>query len=234
MDEISLTSDTMKYDLEAGRFYADGNVTIKGRDITIIATHATGHMSSKVFNLSGNVTVNGTWNGDNVKLSMMSATAEFSAQPVYTLESGVSGSLGKINIDCDYLQMVGDNITAKNVHKLQDQKTGVVFSAENIKGKIDKGELVESEANGNIVIKGAPGKRGGNVEIRGRKALYSLGRGTVVVSGGVSATQNKRTLNTDNLVYIPATNRIEAIKDSNRPRITVNIDDEKAPSSPPN
>ena len=232
INEMSFTSDTMQYDLAAGRFYAEGNVTIKGRDIVIIATKANGNVGSRTFNLSGNITINGTWNGDNVKLSAMSATAEFSEQPIYTLESGINGSLGKITIDCDYLQMIGDRISAKNVRKLQDQKAGITFSAANIKGIINNGELTQAEADNNIVIKGKPDKRGGVVELKGNKAIYSIDRGTVVMSGGVSATQNRRTLNAESLVYIPSTNRIEA--SGQRTRITVNIDDENLPSPPQN
>jgi lipopolysaccharide assembly outer membrane protein LptD (OstA) len=229
IDEISLTADTMQYDIEAGRFYAEGNVTIKGGGITIIATHAIGRINSKTFNLSGNITIDGTWNGDDVKLSAISATAEIGGQSVYTLESGISGTVGKLAVDCDYLQIAGDNIIAKNVRKLQDQKAGITFSADDIKGKTDKGELTQAEAEGSIVIKGAPGKAGGVVELKGKKAVYSVARGTIVVSGGVSAVQNKRTLRADSVTYIPATNRIEAI---GKPVITIDIDEENlsAPS----
>jgi len=231
-DEISLTSDTMQYDIEAGLFYAEGDVTIKARDIVIMATLASGHMNSRTFNLSGNITINGTWNGDNVNLAAVSATVEIGDRPVYTLESGISGTFGKIAIDCDYLQMVGNDITAKNVRKFQDQNAGITFSAENIKGKIENGELLQAEAEGRIVIKGTPGKSGDIVELKGKKAIYSIDRGTIVVSGGVSATQNKRTLYADSLVYFPVTNRIEAI---GKPRITVNVDDENLSSlSSPN
>jgi lipopolysaccharide export system protein LptA len=234
-DKVSFSSDTMQYDFQAGRFYAEGNVTIKGRDITIVATMANGDINSKAFNLSGNITIDGTWNGDNIRLSAMSATAEISEKPTYTLESGIYGSLGKLAIDCDYLKIVGDDLLAKKVHKLQDQKTGVTFSAENVKGKIDNGELTQAEAEGNIIIKGSPNKSGGVVELKGRKAIYSVERGTIVVTGGVIAKQNKRTLTADSIVFIPAINRIEAVgTQGGRPRITVDIDDEKLPISPPN
>jgi len=231
-DQVSFSSNTMQYDIGAGRFYAEGDVTIKGRGIVIIATQANWQVNSKIFNLTGNITINGTWNGDNVKLSATSATAEFSENPVYILESGISGSLGKIAIDCEYLQMIGENIVAKTVHKLQDQKAGITFSATNINGKIDKGELTQAEAEGNIVIRGTPSKSSGIIELKGKKALYSTERGTVVVSGGVSATQNKRNLKADTIVFFPATNRIEALGNP-RSQITLNIDDEKLQSPPP-
>ena len=235
VDKVSFTSDKMQYDFKAGRFYAEGNVTIKGNDITIVATQANGDANNKSFNLSGNITINGIWNSDDVKLSAMSATAEFSVPVVYTLENGISGSLGKIAVDCEFLRMVGDDILAKRVHKLQDLKTGVTFSADNITGKMDSGELAQATAEGNIVIKGAPNKSGGVVELKGKKAVYSLERGTIVVSGGVSAKQNKRTFSAESIIFIPATNRIEAQgKPGERPRITVDIDDEKLPTSSAN
>jgi len=231
-DEVSFTSNKMQYDISAGRFNAEGDVTIKGRGMEIIATEAYWQVNSRVFNLSGNVTINGIWNGDNVKLSASSATAELSANPIYTLESGISGSMGKISIDCEYLQMIGEKIAAKSVHRLHDQKAGFTFSAANINGRINNGELVQAEADGNIVIKGSPGKSSGVVELRGRKALYSIERGTIIVSGGVTAIQNKRTLTAETIVFFPATNRIEA-RGNPRTQITINIDDERLPSPPP-
>ncbi|MCL2767850.1 MAG: hypothetical protein FWE49_03900 [Synergistaceae bacterium] len=229
-DEISFTSDTMQYDMEARRFYAEGNVTIKGRGMVIVSTHAIGHIDNNVFNLTGNVAISGIWNGDNVQLAAMSATAEIGAQSVYTFESGISGTLGNVSIDCEFLQIKGDNITARNVRKLQDQKAGITFSAANVNGRINNGNLTEAEAEGSIIIKGSPGKGNDIVELRGKKALYSIDRGTIVVSGGVSATQNKRTLNADSIVYFPDSNRIEAIGNS---RITVNINDDILPSPSP-
>lgn len=229
VDEVSFSSDTMQYDFEAGRFFAEGNVTIKGRGITIIATQANGDIKSKTFNLTGNIAISGIWNGDNVNLSAMSATAELNAQPRYILESGIAGSLGKMNVDCEYLQMVGEDLLAKNVRKLQDQKAGVTFSALNVKGTVSNGELVQAEADGNIIIKGTQDKKGGTVEMKGKKAIYSLDRGTVVISGGVVATQGTRTFRADSLVYIPATNRIEAQGTQIRPHITIEITDENLP-----
>ena len=234
-NEASFTSDTINYDIKTGSFLAEGNVTIKGRGLTIIATHASGDTKSKAFNLSGNVTLNGLWNSDDIKLSAMSATAEMSERPQYTLESGISGSLGKIAVDCDYIQMISNDIFAKGVRKFQDQKAGVTFSASTVKGKIDKGELAQADAEGNIIIRGTPDKKGGIVELRGKKAIYSRDRGTLVVSGGVTATQGKRTFRADSLVYIPATNRIEALgSETNRPHITIELDDEKNPPLPQN
>ena len=228
IETVSFTSDTMRYDFKAGHFYAEGNVTIKGDDLTIIATHANGDINGRTFNLSGNITISGMWNGDNVGLSAMSATAEIRERPIYTLESGISGSVGKIIIDCDYFKMEGDDFLAKNVNRLQDGKSGVIFSADNVTGKIKEGELEQAEANGNIIIFGPPNNSGGIVELRGKKAIYSIERGTIVISGGVTAKQNKRTLSAESIVYIPAVNRIEA--QGGRPRIIVDIDDEGFPS----
>ena len=232
IDTVSFTSDTMRYDFQAGHFYAEGNVTIKGNDLTIVATQANGDINGRTFNLSGNITISGMWNSDDVSLSAMSATAEIREQPIYTLESGIIGSVGKITIDCDYFKMNGDDFLAKNVNRLQDRKSGVIFTADNVTGKIKEGELSQAEANGNIIIFGSPNKSGGIVELRGKKAIYSIDRGTIVVSGGVTAKQNKRTLSAETVVYIPAANRIEA--QGGRPRITVDIDDERLQPSSPN
>lgn len=222
-NNITLTSDTMKYDIEAGKFVADGNVTIKGRGLVLTAAHGEGLVEKQLFSLSGNILINGVWQGDNVNLKAASATASMSNPTVYTLESGIVGNVGKVFVDCRYLQMVGEDLVARVVRRLEDTKSGLTFTGDNARAKISNGALVQVEASGNIVVKGVPGKMGDIAELRGSKALYSLARGTVVMTGGVTAVQKRRTLRADTLIYFPKTNRIEAI---GNPRVTINVEDE--------
>lgn len=223
-NEVSLTSDRMNYDVEAGRFVAEGNVVIKGHGLTLTAERGEGFIDKQTFNIAGNIIVSGVWRGDEVNLSAKSAAASMGAPATYTLESEISGNIGNIYIDCSYLQMVGDDVVVRNVRKLQDTKSGMTFIADNAKAKILNQQFEQVEASGNLTFIGIPGKTGEVVVVRGKMAVYSVQRGTVVVSGGVTAVQNKRTIRAESIIYFPKTNRLEAV---GKPRITINIEDEK-------
>jgi lipopolysaccharide export system protein LptA len=49
------------------------------------------------------------------------------------------------------------------------------------------------------------------MDIHGDAAVYSVERGSVVLSGNVRAVQKSRVLTAQSLVYFPSDNRIEAI-----------------------
>jgi len=70
---------------------------------------------------------------------------------------------------------------------------------------------VQSEftAAGNVYFLSNP-KQGDPTEIRGSKAVYSKARGTLVVSGGVTAVQAARSLKSETLIFFPDRNRVEA------------------------
>jgi lipopolysaccharide export system protein LptA len=46
--------------------------------------------------------------------------------------------------------------------------------------------------------------------IQGDRAVYSLARGSLVVTGNVSAVQDGRSLRSESLIYFPKQNRVEA------------------------
>lgn len=223
-ENISLTADNMQYDIAGGRFVADGNVVIKGRGLTMTAKYGEGSVENKTFKISGDISVNGIWEGDKVKLSADVASASMVNPIVYNLENGIKGEVGKILLDCANLKMSGDELTANGIRRLRDGKTGMTFVANSAKAKISNGEIVQIEANGNITFTGIPQGNNELVVIKGNKAIYSVARGTVTVSGKVSAVQKRRTLNAESVIYFPKTNRVEAV---GKPRITINLEDEK-------
>jgi hypothetical protein len=154
----------------------------------------------------------GDWRGQRVDMAAASVSLYFAQTPTYIAEGGVRGSVGKIFVDADKLYMKGPNIAARGVRRLEDRAMDVVFGAERLEGVVSGDELTVLTAREKVWLRGRPNAAGGEaVDIRGDAAVYSVERGSVVVSGNVRATQAGRALTSQSLVYFPADNRIEAI-----------------------
>ena len=103
-----------------------------------------------------------------------------------------------------------------NVRSLEDTSRGLSFGASSVEGVMRNGALYDFTAKKGVWLKGKPKAQGDAVSIKGDNALYSLARGSVVLSGHVVAVQGGRTLRSDAVVYFPEQNRIEAIGGYNR------------------
>ena len=97
------------------------------------------------------------------------------------------------------------------VRNLEDTSRGLSFGADSLEGIIRNGDLYDLTAKKGVWLKGKPKAKGDAVSINGDNALYSLERGSVVLSGHVVAVQGGRTLKSDSVVYFPEQNRVEAL-----------------------
>ena len=129
-----------------------------------------------------------------------------------------------MKLDADKLTITGAGGIAKptktdsqtkfwlvNARNLQDTSRGITFTAGSIEGIVRNGNLYSMTAKNGIYLRGKPKNNGAAVTLKGDNALYSLQRGSVVVSGHVVANQGGRTLKSDSIVYFPDQNRVEAL-----------------------
>jgi hypothetical protein len=161
--------------------------------------------------LTEGITASGDWRGDRVDLTAGSISLYFAQTPTYIAEGGVKGNVGSIFIDADKFYMTGSDISARGVRRLENRALDVAFGAQSLQGVLLDGELRTLTARDKVWLRGRPNAEGGMVDIRGDTAVYSVERGSVVLSGNVRATQKGRTLTSQSIVYFPATNRLEAI-----------------------
>jgi lipopolysaccharide assembly outer membrane protein LptD (OstA) len=236
LSEAQLSADRMRFDSRSGDFLAVGNVVIQADGLTVYASRGTGNVETKEVHFTEGIAASGDWRGDEVNLAAGSISLYFAQTPTYIAEGGVKGNVGNVFVDADKFYMKGSDISAKGVRRLEDRAQDVAFGAESLQGVILDGELTTLNAQGKVWLRGRPNAGGEMVDIRGSTAVYSVERGSVVLSGNVRATQKGRTLTSQSIVYFPANNRLEAIggiagdgenMNTNPARITIDLTQEE-------
>ena len=223
-DTATLSANRMRFDAQTGDFLADGNVTIQAGDLNVEAPVGSGNVDRREVNFDKGITASGKWQGDNINLRAGRLELSFNDVPTCKFRNGVRGGYGPMKLDSDGLVIVGvggfqtptaadthTRFILANVRNLEDSSQGLTFSANSVEGLLMNGEVREMTADKQISIKGKPKAKGDAVSLKGDHAVYSLERGSVVVSGHVTAVQGGRTLKSDSVVYFPAQNRVEAL-----------------------
>ena len=223
-DQATLSANRMRFDAETGDFIADGNVIITAGELKLTAPEGTGNVDRRVVDFDKGITASGKWYGDKINLSAGKVSLSFQEIPNCRFQGGVKGSMGTMKLDADRLTITGrggidtpsgsdtqTRFTISKARNIEDSSRGLSFGADNIEGLLKSGELHELTAKKGVWLKGKPKSQGDPVSLRGDNALYSLTRGSVVVSGHVTAIQGGRTLRSDSVVYFPEQNRVEAL-----------------------
>ncbi|MDR1730776.1 MAG: hypothetical protein LBR61_01645 [Synergistaceae bacterium] len=229
-EEVRLSADRMRFDAQSGDFLATGGVLVQAEGLTLMAPRGTGNVQTKDVYFTEGIVASGDWRGDWIDLKAGAIELHFAQTPTYTAEGKVEGVVGKLSIDADKLYMKGSDISALNVRRLEDLEAGIAFGAGSVRGTLTNGVLTSFTAQKKVWLQGRPSQSGDMVDLRGDMAVYSIERGSVVLSGNVRAVQKGRTLTAPSLVYFPANNRVEAIgggyseAGSEKERVTITID----------
>lgn len=223
-DTATLSANRMRFDAQTGDFLADGNVTIQAGDLNVAAPVGSGNVDRREVNFDKGITASGKWQGDKIDLRAGQLELSFNDVPTCRFRNGVRGGYGPMKLDSDGLIIVGvggfqeptaadthTRFILANVRNLEDSSQGLTFSANSVEGMLMNGNVQEMTADKKISIRGQPKAKGDAVSLKGDHAVYSLERGSVVVSGHVVAVQGGRTLRSDSIVYFPAQNRVEAL-----------------------
>ena len=223
-DKATLSANRMRFDAYTGDFLADGDVNIQAGEFNVKAPIGTGNVERREVNFDKGITASGKWQGDKVDLKAGKLLLSFANVPTCKFQNGVKGGIGSMRIDADRLTVSGfggvDEPSGKDrqtkfwlvkVRNLEDKSQGMSFGADSVEGVMKYGELQEMTANKGVWLRGRPKNKGDAVSLKGDHALYSLARGSVVVSGHVVAVQGGRTLRSDSVVYFPEQNRVEAL-----------------------
>ena len=222
-DKATLSANRMRFDSQTGDFLADGNVTITAGGLNIVAPRGTGNVERREVFFEEGIVASGDWMGDRVDLKAGKLSLSFAEAPTCRFQEGVKGGVGAMHLDADRLTLIGlGGITGERrsqtkfwlvkARKVEDRSQGLSFGADAMEGILRDGELHTLTADKGVWLQGKPKATGGEaVSLRGTHALYSLERGSVVLSGNVSATQGGRTLKSESIVYFPSQNRVEAM-----------------------
>ena len=252
-DQATLSANRMRFDAETGDFLADGNVIITAGELKLTAPEGSGNVDTRIVNFDKGITASGKWYGEKVSLRAGKVSLSFQDIPSCKFLGGVKGSMGTMNLDADRLTITGTGGVDKpsgndtqtkfwitNARNIEDTSRGLSFGADSVEGLLKAGDLHELTAKKSVWLKGRPKSQEDPVSLKGDNALYSLARGSVVVSGHVVAVQGGRTLRSDSVVYFPDQNRVEALGgltrrtqggtvSSDRAEITIDLNRERKP-----
>jgi lipopolysaccharide assembly outer membrane protein LptD (OstA) len=246
--DTNLTADAMRYDPSSGEINATGNVRLSRPDGEIFGDAGSGNVSGRGFEMSGSVRGTFTEEGVDIECAFIRLSSEgespamrtitasgdvvltrgediITAQYLsweldrdgYTARGDVEGSFESHIIDADEAYLKGDDFSAKGVRRYEDLQRGLTFTARSVNGKLSNGRMAELVADGDVVMN-SPDASGTMTSITGSRGIYSVDRGTVVVSGGANATQSGRHLRAGSIVYHLDSGRIEAL---DRPSLVI-------------
>ena len=223
-ETATLSANRMRFDAQTGDFLAEGNVTITAGQLRVTAPIGSGNVDRREVNFEQGITASGKWYGDKVDLKAGKLLLSFADVPSCRFQNGVKGGLGSMKFDVDRLTITGaGGITSSSaqdrqtkfwlskVRRLEDTSRSLAFGADSLEGVIRNGDLYDLTAKKGVWLRGKPNSKEDAVSIKGDHAIYSLGRGSVVLSGHVVAVQGGRTLKSDSVVYFPDQNRVEAL-----------------------
>ena len=255
-ETATLSANRMRFDAQTGDFLAEGNVTITAGELRVVAPIGSGNVDRREVHFDEGITALGKWYGDKVDIKAGKLLLTFSDIPSCKFQNGVKGGVGTMKLDADRLTITGtggitdptpqDRQTKfwlTKVRNLEDTSRGLSFGADSVEGIIRNGDLYDLTAKKGVWLKGKPKAKGDAVSIKGDNALYSLARGSVVLSGHVVAIQGGRTLKSDSVVYFPEQNRVEALGgltrrtdsgavSADRAEITIDLSRERKKDSP--
>ncbi|MDR1965949.1 MAG: hypothetical protein LBQ36_04515 [Synergistaceae bacterium] len=239
--EATLTADSMKYDPATEAITVNGNVHLRDKDGEIFGDSGFGAVDGSTFELYGNIRGKFTDKGGRVvniicEAAAMKAqeaghllaasgdvkltrgaetlTADFVTWNTegerYSAMGDVLGDFAEYFIDADAASRDEGKFSASGIRKFSEHARKIDMSANSATGTIKDNEVTEMIAEGKVVVT-MPDKKGVTTRVSGNKGVYSLARGTLVISGNASATQTGRSLKSENIVYFIDTGNIDAL-----------------------
>ena len=206
-------------------FQLDGNVkghfTNEGLDIVcahiILVTEGT-NPARRIITASGDVELTRREQGeDRITAQVVSWEPD---RDVYRAAGDVIGNYIRYYVDADEVSRDGERFAAREIRRYHDRERNVTMSASRASGTLDPGgEIAELVAEGRVVLD-TPDEKGTISRITGDKGVFSVARGTLVISGNAMANQSGRNLHAESIVYHLDSERIEAI---GRPSLVIDI-----------
>jgi lipopolysaccharide export system protein LptA len=129
----------------------------------------------------------------------------------YKAAGAVLGKFTAYSVDADEVSREGSRFSALNLRKYEDLRQKVTISASKAEGLLNKNnEIVELTSNGSVLLT-MTDSGGEMTRITGDRGVFSVDRGTIVVSGNSRVVQKGRSLVAESIVYHMDTRRVEAI-----------------------
>ncbi|MDR1515151.1 MAG: hypothetical protein LBS45_05600 [Synergistaceae bacterium] len=246
-----LQADSMNYDPKSRSVTAEGNVRFKSPDGEISGDRGIGYTDGGSFEMEGRVrgrfaaqsmditcdfimleraadgkqiiTARGSVRVSRDDGTIAAGEIEWELESDnYSAGGGVLIDFGSYMVDSDEASRNGNRFRARNIRRYEDRARRMIITAQEADGLIERGDIVELIAEGGVAMNIAE-VRGSSTRITGNRGVFSRDRGTLVISGGASASQEGRSVRAANIVYHIDSGRVEAIGD--RPSIAFEMRD---------
>ncbi len=219
--DVKLTADQMDFDTKTGLLRGSGNVILKREELKIVSDRCEGDYRGNSARMWGKVKAEGLWNGQPLAFSCQELKASFTAPESVSMMGSVDGRFGERALVCYEVEMIGDRFIATKVKNFSDKAEGFSMSCSMVKGLVDNENLQEFEAEGNVKMEVISRSDKSVTKISGGKAVFARERGSIIVSGGAVAIQKGRKVTAQNILFYPATNKIEA---KGKPSISIEME----------
>ncbi len=248
-EKVRLSADTMRYEPGEASFSVEGNVRILRGESLLTAHRGTGKSDGSFFHLEGSVSCDMperdlTFSCESIfyhprEASRIEAFGNVEARqgentfrasevlwrlgdiPHYTASGDVYGAWGDRSFEAGLATRKGNQFWVKKMRRFEDAREGVRIQAPILEGQLREDEMVEVTASGGVVME-TLGARGSAIRITGEKCIYSLAKGTLVISGGAFAQQGDRSMRAENFVFRLDTRVIEA---KGKPQLVFTVGD---------
>lgn len=217
---VKLTADQMYFDTKTSLLEGTGNVVLQRGDLKVTSDRCEGDYKGNIARMWKNVHGYGDWNGQEVDFSCEEFKADLNSPETFSMTGSLKGRFGSRTLECREAVMSGEKFVAEKVSKFEEKTEGVSLSCSRIKGFVTEKALSEFIAEGKVKLNVINKKDSTVTRITGGKAIYSKERGSIIVSGGAVAVQRGRRVTAKNVVFYPATNKIEA---KGKPQITFDV-----------
>ncbi|MDR1137862.1 MAG: hypothetical protein LBK91_06025 [Synergistaceae bacterium] len=181
--------------------------TKNGKTVDIVCESASlrGDVGGRVITLSGKVKI--TRGAETLTADEAAWNTEIEK---YSAHGNVLGVFEGYSIDADAVSRDVSVFEAEAVRKFSERARKIDMSASRAEGLLNENnEITELTADGDVIVT-MPDRQGVITRATGRKGIYSMARGTVVLSGRAVVTQSGRVLSSENIVYFIDSGRIDA------------------------
>ncbi len=207
--EMSLTSDQLEYDPAQEKVFAKGNVHFVREGFHVYASNCEGTVDGSQVLFWENLRGEGILEGEKVAFKADFLEVTFGDTTYYALRGQVDALIGSREIKASLLELSGDIFKSSDVQKFTDKDSRISFSGKELQGRMEGSRISEMDIRGDVRI--ILEEDAGNLTIvQGDSALYSLERGSLVVSGNARAIQGEQKITAESLVVFPESRRIEA------------------------
>jgi len=231
--QTQLTAEVMDYDVETGDFKAQGNVTLKREELTLVSAFGMANTQTQKARVWQNVHAFGKYNGEKLDAVCAQLDADFAVEGGdYIMTGNVVAEFGPRLLKSDMARLTGRAFSAETVRHFEDKSRNMVLKCQTLTGDYDDDGLRVADGKGSVYVTQHDAQKDSQLWCnsfnydRGHDRLIGTGNARLVVvqkGEGKQKNEAKKTdIHCDTLIYsfkagsVTATGNARAVQDERR------------------